>query len=109
MDFYFRQAADAEDLAAAHVLQKIAHHQVGRGLHIRRCNSHDFGAIIDERARVRLNRKTNYVKMRIALRVSFARRFKDQLLADRAVLWPKDRAVLWPKDKGDRFVIAIFN
>ncbi len=101
MNFYFRQAADAKDLAAAHVLQKIAHHQVGRSLYVRRWNSHDFGTIIDERARVRLNRKTDYVKMRIALRVSFARRFKYQLLTD--------RAVLGSKDKGDWFVVAIFD
>ena len=32
--FDFWQSANAEDLAGAHVLQKVAHHQIGRCLHV---------------------------------------------------------------------------
>src|SRR5437660_523197 len=80
MDLYFRQSTYTEDLTAAHVLQKVAHHQVRCSLYIRRRNPNDFSAVIDEGSRIGLNRKTYHVEVRIALRISLACRFKDQLL-----------------------------
>src|SRR5437588_1459562 len=101
MDLYFRQSTYTEDLTAAHVLQKVAHHQVRCSLYIRRRNPNDFSAVIDEGSRIGLNRKTNHVEVRIALRISLACRFKDQLLTY--------GTVFWSEDKGHRFLVAILN
>src|SRR6266403_2124566 len=101
MNLNLRQSTYAEDLAAAHVFQKIAHHQVRRGLNIGSRNTDNFGAVIDEGSSIGLNRKTNYVKVGVALRICLARSFKDQLLAH--------RTILWAEDKGNWFIIPILN
>src|SRR5438132_754048 len=101
MNLNLRQSTYAEDLAAAHVLQQVAHHQVWRGLYVCGGNPNNLCAVINEGSRIRLNREPNHVEMRVALRIGFARSFKNQLLAD--------RAVFRTKDKSNWFIITVLN
>ena len=82
--------ADREELARAHRLEQVAHHEVGSRLDVGGRNSDLRLDLLDERARVRLDREPDHKQLTEVLHVRLARGLVDQLLAHRPVLWAED-------------------
>src|SRR6185437_13077425 len=93
------QTADAEDLRRPHVLEQIAHEQVGRGLDVGRGNVGHLRGLVDELPRIGFDGEADDVELGVVLGARLARGFVDEPLAH--------GAVLRPEDDRDRFGAAI--
>jgi hypothetical protein len=87
---HIRQAADREDLARSHVLEEVAHHEVGGGLDVGGADAHHRLAFLDKLAGVGLDGEADEVEVTIVFGVGFSGGLVDETLADRAVLGAKD-------------------
>src|SRR4029453_342552 len=84
------KTANAEDLAAAHVLQQVAHQQIRCCLNISCRHAHYVGAVLYQSPSVRLNGKADHVEMSVTFGMRLAGCFVHELLAHGAVFRAKD-------------------
>ena len=87
---YLGQSAHREDLAGAHVLEKVAHGEIGTRLHIGRWNAKRAIAELDEAPRIGPNGKAEHVEVAIALDVALFRSSEHQALRNCSVLRTED-------------------
>jgi hypothetical protein len=84
-----RGPAHAEELTGAHVLEQVAHEQVGGGLHVGGRGAGHLLAAVDQLAGVGLDGETDHVQVGEPLGARLAGRLVDQALADGPVLRPE--------------------